>query len=83
MNDYHELDINKLARTIAYHKDIYRKVYEAEPRYLKIPEWAYVYLEKQFSNDLVQKPQCAPITWYSLELCPTKSISELGDIEVF
>lgn len=79
MNDYHEYDINKLARTIFFLKDGYRKVYEAEPRYLKIPEWLYVSLEKQFSNDF----QCAPITWYSLELCPTKSISELGEIEVF
>ena len=62
------------------------KKYNDKPNFIKIPFWAYEGLKiymKQLTTYSVIKDDDQPITYRNLLLCPTTSIYELDEIEVF
>lgn len=66
--------------------DLYQKQYRCEPRYVKIPEYLYPKLKLSYASYLREDADARdkPIDLFmGLIVCPTPSITDFDEIEVF
>ena len=87
LNQEHELNVNGLTDIVSDLKWDYYEEYHEEPRFIKIPIWVYVLL-RQYTHQLIgyyeviEEEKTIP-TYMGLQICETRSIDKIEDIEVF
>lgn len=87
LSEEHELNVNRLTDIVSDLKWTYFEKYHIEPKFIKIPVWVYVLL-RQYTRQLIgyyeiaEEGKTIP-TYMGLQICETKSIDKIEDIEVF
>lgn len=81
------LDVDDLYKLIDRKAYEFSERYKRKPRYIKIPEWVYEAVDRYefgfwcrpIGNGFINQPQ----TLFGYIVCPTVSIEQIDDIEVF
>lgn len=87
LSEEHTLEVDKLVCLVSDLKWKYFEEYHQEPRFIKLPIWVYVLLQR-YSRQLIgfnqiNKDTTIIPTYMDLQICDTISINRLEDIEVF
>lgn len=87
LNEQHTLNVDLLTKIVSDLKWNYFEEYHQEPRFIKMPIWVYVLLQ-QFTRQIVgfyeriEDEKTIPM-YMGLQICETRSIDKIEDIEVF
>lgn len=86
----HHINIDRLMKEIYTKKDRHMAAYGKMPKYLKLPIWVYKWMCERPSTDYVRVipelhviPGLVDVTFLGFLCCPTPSISEIEEIELF
>ena len=87
LNEQHTLNVDLLTKIVSDLKWNYFEEYHQEPRFIKMPIWVYVLLQ-QFTRQIIgfyeriENGETIPM-YMGLQICDTRSIDKIEDIEVF
>ena len=82
LNEQHTLNVDLLTKIVSDLKWNYFEEYHQEPRFIKMPIWVYVLLQ-QFTRQIVGFDGKTIPMYMGLQICETRSIDKIEDIEVF
>ena len=87
LSEEYTLEVDRLVNIVSDLKWKYFEKYYQEPKFIKMPIWVYVLLERYTRqligfNQITKNNTTIP-TYMGLQICDTISIDRLEDIEVF
>lgn len=79
----HHINIDRLMEEIHIKKNRHMAAYGTRPQYIKLPIWVYKWVCKLSTCYVRVIPETGEVTFLGFLCCPTPSISEIGEIELF
>lgn len=79
----HFINPTSLKYEISMKRNRYVSTYRTEPHYIKLPMWVFTWACRFMSEYIRNNSDMAEVLLFNLVCCPTPSISELNEIEVF
>lgn len=79
----HHINITNLMAEFSTKKNKYMSTYGTRPQYIKLPIWIYRWLCHSATCYVYRPPETKEVFFRGLLCCPTPSISELEEIELF
>lgn len=85
----HHINIDHLMKEIYIKKDRHMAAYGKMPKYMKLPIWVYKWMCERptdYTRDIPELrviPGIGEVTFLGFLCCPTPSISEIEEIELF
>lgn len=79
----HHINITNLMAEFSTKKNKYMSTYGTRPQYIKLPIWIYRWLCHSATCYVYRPPETKEVFFRGLLCCPTPSISEIEEIELF
>ena len=79
----HHINITNLMSEFSTKKDKYMSTYGTRPQYIKLPIWVYRWLCHSMTCYIYRPAETKEVFFRGLLCCPTPSISEIEEIELF
>ncbi len=85
----HHINIDHLMKEIYTKKDRHMAAYGTRPQYMKLPIWVFKWMRERatdYTRDIPELrviPGLGDVTFLGFLCCPTPSIKEIEEIELF